>query len=297
MNKFFLFIIILFLFCNKQKKQEIKSDLPEVLIRFENLFLDHDYTKQENHYQEIFPGIYWSKREIPNFHEKFSNEINSQAINLIVIDMKQRQLKVGILGDDNKIQSLAKTSEIALEKNALVAVNGGFFSPPHFSYSHTIINGKVISYNSRERGVLGITGAHDFIIKKILPKQSMSDVKYAIGGWGILMREGIPVFQKNDSIPTALNETAYERHPRTIVGYSKDKQYFYFLTIDGRQAGYSLGLGLNDAAELVRILGFYEALNLDGGGSTTLYIKGKGIVNSPSDVNGEREILSILYAI
>jgi len=87
-----------------------------------------------------------------------------------------------------------------------------------------------------------------------------------------------------------------EMHPRTAVGYSKDKRFLVMAVIDGRQPGYSRGVDLYELAGLMLEFGCYEALNLDGGGSSTLVICNK-IVNNPSDPNGPRPVANALLVI
>ena len=75
-------------------------------------------------------------------------------------------------------------------------------------------------------------------------------------------------------------------HPRTAAGVSRDGRYLILMTADGRQFGYSEGLTTAETAEWMRRLGAYNALNLDGGGSTTLVMQGAGgkpeVLNRPS---------------
>ncbi len=61
------------------------------------------------------------------------------------------------------------------------------------------------------------------------------------------------------------------------------------MAVDGRQPGVSVGMTLPGLAELLLEFGAVEAINLDGGGSTTMVVKGK-IVNKPSDQTGERPV-------
>jgi hypothetical protein len=65
-----------------------------------------------------------------------------------------------------------------------------------------------------------------------------------------------------------------DRHPRSAVGISRNGRYLILMTIDGRQAGYSESASTAETAEWMRKLGAYNALNLDGGGSTALVIEG-----------------------
>lgn len=67
------------------------------------------------------------------------------------------------------------------------------------------------------------------------------------------------------------------RNPRTAIGYTKDNSLI-MLTADGRE-GASIGLTLIELANLMKELGCVNAMNLDGGGSTVMYVKGKLLTN------------------
>lgn len=81
---------------------------------------------------------------------------------------------------------------------------------------------------------------------------------------------------------------ATELHPRTAIATLADGRAL-LLVVDGRQPSLSIGMNLADLAALLIELGAVEAINLDGGGSTTMVVGGR-IVNHPSDVTGERPI-------
>jgi hypothetical protein len=78
-----------------------------------------------------------------------------------------------------------------------------------------------------------------------------------------------------------------QRSPRTMVGVDA-RGRLLLVAVDGRQAGRSAGLSILEAAQVMRALGAVTAMNLDGGGSTTMLLEGQ-IVNRPSDPSGERE--------
>lgn len=77
--------------------------------------------------------------------------------------------------------------------------------------------------------------------------------------------------------------------PRTALGLSRDRRTAWIVVVDGRQPGYSLGVGLAELADLFSALGAVDALNLDGGGSTTLVRQGEDglpeIVGRPIHTN------------
>ena len=86
-----------------------------------------------------------------------------------------------------------------------------------------------------------------------------------------------------------------DRHPRTAVGYSADKSKIYFCVIDGR-SNISSGLSTKHMADIMKHIGASTAVNLDGGGSSGLYIDNFGIMNTPSDGN-ERAVCNGIFAV
>lgn len=105
---------------------------------------------------------------------------------------------------------------------------------------------------------------------------------------------GVPQLIKNGKIDItweqekASKSFVETRHPRTAVAKLKDGK-FLMMTVDGRQPGVSVGMSLQELAEYLFSLGAVDAMNLDGGGSTTMFLDGK-VVNTPSDKEGERKI-------
>ena len=79
----------------------------------------------------------------------------------------------------------------------------------------------------------------------------------------------------------------HKRNPRTIAGIDAQGRTL-LVTADGRQTS-SLGLSIKESADVARSLGMVDAINLDGGGSTTMVQDGQ-VVNSPSDATGERPV-------
>lgn len=86
-----------------------------------------------------------------------------------------------------------------------------------------------------------------------------------------------------------------ELHPRTAVGYSHDKKLVIFCVVDGRSTS-SVGVTTKQLAQLMKSAGAYTAYNMDGGGSSAMYIKELGPVNNPSD-GSERSVGNSLYAV
>jgi len=81
--------------------------------------------------------------------------------------------------------------------------------------------------------------------------------------------------------------------PRTGVGYDRLKQTLIVAVVDGYQRGYSRGIQQEAFADLLREFGAYDAMELDGGGSSTMVLEGE-IINHPSDQTGERYVANAL---
>ncbi|MCC8097673.1 MAG: phosphodiester glycosidase family protein, partial [Eubacterium sp.] len=111
------------------------------------------------------------------------------------------------------------------------------------------------------------------------PVKSMSEISFGISGGGEILRNGETIAQGEIISPSG-------RNPRTCIGVSQDKSKIIILCIDGRVKG--IGATSYECSEIMRELGAYDAIQLDGGGSTTMVIKPQGeesleVVNTPSD--------------
>lgn len=142
------------------------------------------------------------------------------------------------------------------------------------------VNPKANSAIEKDKLVLAIGSALAEKINKIEPgtvlslslktTPNLTGVHTAIGGGPVLVRDAkIQEF------------TGYQpRHPRTAIGFN-DK-HFFLLVVDGRQENLSIGMTFAQLADFMFQLGCTQAMNLDGGGSSTFWLDGK-IMNSPSD--------------
>lgn len=111
-----------------------------------------------------------------------------------------------------------------------------------------------------------------------------NNIAAAIGGGSPLLKDGMK---------TEFKINIQGEHPRTAIGITKDKRQLIMVTIDGRDTSYK-GVSQEIFADIMLKLGAYDAINFDGGGSTTMAIKPTGtdepvIVNHPSD-GGERKV-------
>jgi len=125
------------------------------------------------------------------------------------------------------------------------------------------------------------------------PVEGWAGATDVIGGAGLLVRDG--QFVEGWSEETFAAGFEEHRHPRTMIGTREDGSV-WLVAVDGRQPQLSAGMTLGELQELARRLRLANAVNLDGGGSTTMWVDGD-LVNSPSDPTGARDVSDALLVI
>lgn len=114
-----------------------------------------------------------------------------------------------------------------------------------------------------------------------------------VGGAGLLVKDGRAI---DDWTDEQLREGfSTERHPRTMIGVDEGGDV-WLAAVDGRQPGRSVGMSFAELQRLAARLRLRDALNLDGGGSTTMVV-GDRIVNRPSDEEGPRPVSDALLVL
>ena len=139
-------------------------------------------------------------------------------------------------------------------------------------------------------GIPGLSGDSVLELGWPLSRQEGDSGTEAIGGFPLLLLKGARV---GDLEVSERPSFAAERHPRTAVGLDSDGDLLWIVVVDGRQADYSMGMTLPELASLMEVLGVEEAINLDGGGSSVMVLKG-ALVSRPSDADGERPVANAL---
>jgi hypothetical protein len=158
--------------------------------------------------------------------------------------------------------------------------------------------GAVLSaYGSRTKEVHAMAeGDTVKVLLTTLPRQSRRAApSLIVGGWPRILRDGENVAGDAATVEGTISRNAEMRHPRTAIGFSRDSTTLFLLTVDGRSEK-SVGVTLVELARIMRQLGVWQALNFDGGGSTTMVIDG-AVVNVPSDATGERAVGDALVVV
>ncbi|MBU3181282.1 phosphodiester glycosidase family protein [Clostridium psychrophilum] len=249
----------------------------------------------QNNLEGVDSGVV-VKNENDNSIERYDvSGIKFKGYLLVVND--PTRIKVGYsskLGTEGEL-----TSDIAKDNNAIAAINGGGFTDESTGSKWTgtganpagviISGGKTIydgvknenekretvaltqtgkllvgPYSTKQMGTFGVTEAVSFGPAMIVNGQKM--ITKGDGGWGIA--------------------------PRTCIAQRKDGAIL-LLVIDGRELR-SIGATLKEAQDIMYEYGAYNATNLDGGSSSTMFYDDE-IINNPCDSLGERSVSSIIY--
>ena len=233
-------------------------------------------------------GVEW-KQLITTWHDA------PRSINVVSITPSS-QNRLGL----ELPSSLATTSNTSKAVDALVGINASYFGDisrgfvringidrcPGDTYADSkyYLNNGVFVFNDNVPGIKAV--------ENNAAAAKLSDKNIQCCG-PLLILDGVDQPQADVSHCT-------DTHPRTIVGVTEDGRVL-FVVVDGRFEGKAVGMSTTMLQELMYLMGAKHALNLDGGGSSTMYIKDKGVVNhvcnsgSTWDKVSERKVSTILY--
>ena len=241
----------------------------------------------------------------------------------VIIPKHNNKIKILVSDDEDGLET---PQEMAEKTGAVVVINGGYFSRGQYPISHVGLlksknkliepaSGSVIRDNIRykiNRGALGImydntvdiswaSTINDSIFHWDYPINnrpgSPAIVNYdnahywsvveAMHAGPVLINRGVQMVTTEEEI--FFNTPVDGIQPRSAVGFKKNGDVI-FMVVDGRQVS-SRGVYLKELAMLMAQFNCEQALNLDGGGSSTLIINGR-LVNKPIGLNTQREVMS-----
>jgi hypothetical protein len=200
-------------------------------------------------------------------------------------------------------ESRVPVSELARRAGPLIvaAVNGDFFTDENRPIGVEASAGELRGRASRpvfawkpgslpRLGPVKWEGDSLMLGEWILSVQDPDGLTEIVSGFPALLEEGRWVGDLEQRERPAF---ASARHPRTALGWDPERRKVWIAVVDGRREGSAEGMTLPELAELFRALGATEALNLDGGGSSVMVVRGRR-VNRPSDPAGERPVVNAL---
>lgn len=199
-------------------------------------------------------------------------------IHALAIDLTTPGLK---LQSTATAQRRRTPSSFAQLIGAQVAVNADFFSFTDYSTS-----GLAAGAGAKWADTADTTGSGTFAFGSNGRAELSAPASIVAfdPSWMIGVVSGHPqIVKAGAALPDPSGSTlCTTRNPRTAIGLSQDKATLYLVVVDGRSTA-SVGMKCSELGALLQGLGAYTALNLDGGGSSAMYLAGTGIVNAPSD--------------
>lgn len=191
---------------------------------------------------------------------------------------------------------IAKTSDIAAQASAVLAINGDYYG---FRDTGIVIRNGVAYRDAGTRQ--GLLLSTDGTLSLYDETSTSADELLAKGAWqtwsfgpglvnGGAIVEGIDDVEIDTNVG---NHSVQGNQPRTAIGMIA-ANHFLFAAVDGRSAGYSRGMTMTELAQLLLDRGVQVGYNLDGGGSTTMVLDGD-LINDPLGRDRERGTSDIIY--
>ncbi len=185
-------------------------------------------------------------------------------------------------------------SRYVKNKGVQVAINAGFFRPGEYYLPEgtpMAVSGLLISQgesvspaNASYSASLLVDSANNArILATNWPAANTDGIQSAVSGDYPVLVDGVNIGRKY------LGQGGiHSIHPRTAIGLSQDRRFLYLVVIDGRQPGYSDGAYDYETAAWLQLMGAHDAINMDGGGSTTMSIQ--DVTGNPRRLNSSSAV-------
>ena len=238
-------------------------------------------------------GVVYKSLRIDNLYK------GPQSINLIEIS-RSSKLRLAVAHDNR----MRRTSDMAQGHNAVVAINGTFYNMREGnSTCFYKVDKELIDSTTAYEAAIRVNGAVYLMGRKVCILDWTRDIERNYkGSKGTVLAAGPIMLEDGHKADWSECDDGFieTKHPRSAIYTTRDGKVV-LLTVDGRSSGNAAGMSIPELMHLIRVLGGYDALNLDGGGSTTLWIEGAGVVNYPCDNKkfdheGERRVSNCIYA-
>ncbi len=241
------------------------------------------------------------------------------ALSIQALRLEPAQVRLRAVMANDRLPALERVLDIATRTHALAAINAGYFTPSGGPAGLLVVDGQPIGFGVHPRGAVAIMDDDDqtrlafartrlravpdvlaappvrlaFWSPDGLDLSAWRRARDVVGGAGLLVRDGqavtdVGVERMRDDFPVV-------RHPRSVIG-TDGEGAIWLVAVDGRRPGHSVGMSFRELHRLTALLGLRDALNLDGGGSTTLVVGG-AIVNRPTDATGPRAVSDAIVVL
>ncbi|HEU5055866.1 MAG TPA: phosphodiester glycosidase family protein [Kofleriaceae bacterium] len=216
----------------------------------------------EDQWSAPFPGV-----------ERLHRTGGNQNINVLVVDLCAPGVSIRATGGDERGRTVSSFGELV---GAAAAVNGDFFGSGFSTDGLAVHAGAQWSGSDHTYVAPLAFGARRAELRPHEDQAGLEPwMQEVVSGHPTILWDGQQ--RDNNGDPLCSN-----RHPRTAVGLSADRRTLIVAVVDGRATS-RIGMTCDELSALLREMGADDGMNLDGGGSSTMWLAGAGVVNVPSD--------------
>jgi exopolysaccharide biosynthesis protein len=230
-------------------------------------------------------------------HARVTRQFSGEPVIMNLLRLDLTKVRLDVVHANDKDIGTQTVSSMARRHKAFAAINGGFFKEGSDLAGKPAgllkIDGVVISEPSKDRVSIAIKNERRRTYVSFAHGSNNDPAAKRFISAAEDITNGVPQLIKNGKVDLTWEQEKTNlrfvetRHPRTAVAKLKSGK-FLMVTVDGRSES-SGGISLFDLADYLLSLAATDAMNLDGGGSSTMYLDGR-VVNHPSDPTGERKV-------
>lgn len=228
-------------------------------------------------------GVVW---RFHHFEDLFASR---QSVSIIEVDLSAPGVEIEFPHHAEKLERTSSMTRTQVPA-AVAAINATFFRREGGSITYVRIDGVTVNEQLNDGWhIAGAIGRRDdgrLAVLPVPPERNWEIVE----GFSDLLANG-PVLLTDGEIASHDWPEGHcrTRHPRTIVGLNEETEKLFLVTVDGRSTE-AAGMTCHELSEVLLALGATDGLNMDGGGTTTMWVRDfplhGGVVNFPSD-NGQ----------
>lgn len=277
------------------------TNTKEMIVTTAMTTMTHQYFATWFLSDEEINAILEKNRPTENIEEQEVAEIKvdenvTDGIELVDVSTKSFKGYLLVIDDPSRVKLAASprmgkvgatTSQIVEENDAVGGINAGGFADDALGTGGkadgiVIVNGELKNGGQQTSyKTVGLDAENRMVVSNSMTYSKMKSLglKSAVSFGPVIIINGQTTIKSGDG--------GWGIQPRTAIGQRKDGAIL-MLVIDGRQAG-SIGATLKNVQDILLKNGAYNAFNLDGGASSTMVYDSK-VVNSPSDIMGERYV-------
>ncbi|HSN61878.1 MAG TPA: phosphodiester glycosidase family protein, partial [Ferruginibacter sp.] len=246
------------------------------------------FTTDTTYKRRLKPAAFYEKNKQPLLvvNTTFFSFATNQNLNIVIKDGKivsSNTHTIPMKGKDTFMYRHPFASAIGISKRRKADV-AWTYTDSNLNYSYALQKTVVAPKDS------AVLFQFDKVSRNYQPGLKKWKVQTAVGGGPVLVQNGQVNISNNEELKFA-GKAINDKHPRTIMGYTKDHKMI-IMVVEGRNPAVAEGASLIQAAKLMAGVGCIEALNLDGGGSSCMLINGKETIH-PSDKGLQRPVPAV----